>query len=215
MVTRPVDADARFTASAAHLTCRARRLLAGASLVLFPFVLSAQQAPHANAGNFRGGFGAPVLSVTRVAGQTAAFIGGRGAWILSDRFAIGAGAYSLIGEQVESHFLLGGAKTHLEYGYGGLELEYYLRSHDQTHATVQLLLGAGGANWSLGGSDPIDDDRFLITEPAVNLERNVSQHIRVAVGMAYRFVAGVDLIDLTSKDLGGPSLLVTCKLGAF
>ncbi|MFN8583433.1 MAG: hypothetical protein U0163_20960 [Gemmatimonadaceae bacterium] len=190
-------------------------VLAAVWLATVPAALQAQRRIVNEQTAASGGFGGPVIRVSRVAGEAALFVGARGAWLLNHRVAIGAGGYKLAGEQIESHFLLSGETTHLEYTYGGFELEYFLAPLEPNHASLSILVGVGGANWATKGRDKIDSDQFVVVEPGASLERRLASNVQVAAGVAYRIVGGARLTALTAKDLGGPTIALTCKIGVF
>ena len=112
-----------------------------------------------------------------------------------------------------------GNKPYLNFGYGGLELEYIIQSDNLVHFSVCTLIGAGGVsyrnslwnnnedgwnNWNSPG------DAFFVFEPAANVELNIISFFRINAGISYRLISGVNFDNLKNSDLGGLSgLFVT------
>jgi hypothetical protein len=100
--------------------------------------------------------------------------------------------------------------------YGGFEMEYIHKSDKLTHWTVHTLIGGGTAR--LRVHDPrstLESGRFYIVEPSLNVDVNITTWFRIGVGGGYRIVFGLDLEEVTSSDLCGPSGLIIFKFGSF
>jgi hypothetical protein len=200
--------------------------------VLIPTLALAQEETLLSGGVEHGGFGGPVVKVTRINGQDAVLVGGRGGWIINHTFVIGGGGYGLVTDVRPSvPGLLGQDKLML--GYGGLELEFILQSDRVVHLTVPILIGAGAVGYRNGywghGVDldlGIDNrfDTFFIVEPGVDLELNVVSFFRINAGLSYRHVSGIGVpTDITgsarplasNSDLRGVSWMIGFKFGSF
>ena len=97
-----------------------------------------------------GGFGGPVIKYTQIKGEPALLIGGRGGWIINHSFVIGGGGYGLVSDIEADNFLTFAPLEpipYLNFGYGGLELEYIIQSDKLMHFTVYTLIGAGGISY--------------------------------------------------------------------
>lgn len=166
-----------------------------------------------------GGFAGPVVKFTEIDGQFGVLVGGRGGWIINDSFVIGAGGYGLANEdQFDDYIDVRGDALRLIMGYGGLELEYINQPHEIAHVSLAVLVGAGGTVWEANRShrDRDEDiDAFFITEPALNVMLNVSEHFRIGFGASYRFVEDVELPGLRAEDISGPAGVLTFKFGGF
>lgn len=97
-----------------------------------------------------GGFGAVVMGITEVNGETAIMGGVRAAWLIDHRVAIGVGGYGLASRHV-GDVPADSLEQHVEMGYGGLEIGYILRPHAVVHGSALLLIGAGGQDTALIG----------------------------------------------------------------
>ncbi len=172
-----------------------------------------------------GGFGGPSLRITKINGETAVLVGGRGGWIINHVFMIGGAGYGLVTRNAAKTPGLLGEKD-LDVGYGGLEMEYYVNPNDLIHGSVRLLLGGGGVAYreDVMATSHRDMDGFFVAEPGVSINLNVTHFFRISAGASYRIVTGVDAptdilghpAPLTSNaDLSGPSALLTLKFGKF
>lgn len=165
-----------------------------------------------------GGFGGPVLKFGSFNGETAILVGGRGGWILNHSFIIGGGGYGLANDvkaKVPGPF----GERYLNFGYGGLELEYVSQSDRLIHFSFQTLIGAGGLGWRdhdvrVGMRDS-GGDSFFIVEPTIHATLNVTLCFRISGGMSYRFISGVQSQASSSPDLSGPSGVLTFRFGKF
>ena len=112
-------------------------------------------------------------------------------------------------------------RASLHGGYGGLLLEYTLFPQSKIHVSFPLTIGSGFVSHShhesLSDSASSQNDwthhkdshgdHFFVIEPGVKLEFNVVKHMRVGLGISYRFspernhlVSSPDLLNqLTGK----------------
>ena len=147
-----------------------------------------------------GGFGALVIKVGPVDGDAGIFVGGRGGWVINRTFVIGGGGYGF----TDMNYAPTGTQrdTGIAFGYGGLELEYLIASHKMIHGTVITHIGAGGFTVveRTSNGDYYGNGRGLysaacfVFEPSVNVEVNILSWLRLAVGVGYRFVTGIDAV---------------------
>ena len=164
-----------------------------------------------------GGFGGPVLKITEINDETGIMVGGRGGWIINHTFVIGGGGYGLAND-IKAKDVISVQKLYLDMGYGGLEMEYIINSSRLIHLSFHTLIGAGGINYEGRGGrfDYNDDpDAFFVAEPGANVMLNVTEFLRVGVGVSYRYINGVDLVGLKDTDLDGASANLTLKFGKF
>jgi hypothetical protein len=178
-----------------------------------------------------GGFGALVMKATPIKGDLGFMMGGYGGWLINHQFMIGGGGYGLVSNHrastvAENLYSPAGERLYVQFGYGGLMLEYICRPTKLVHLNFQALLGAGGVGYR---TDWYDDNYFeghhgtygrteavFVAEPAVNVELNITDWFRIHAGAGYRFVTGLDeLIGLENSDLSGVSGNLALKFGAF
>lgn len=146
-----------------------------------------------------GGFGAFVVKVGAIDGQTSVLFGGRGGWVINRTFVIGGGGYGFTDMMYHNQSSV--ADTGLSFGYGGLELEYLISSSNVVHATIMTLIGAGGLAVMRRSQFGMDNDyntvystSCFVFEPAVNIEVNILTWLRFGIGGGYRFVTGIDAV---------------------
>jgi len=167
-----------------------------------------------------GGFGGPVIKFTQVKGEPGVLVGGRGGWIINHSFVIGGGGYGLVNKiEANNDFL--GLRPYLNFGYGGVELEYIIQSDKLLHFTVCTLIGGGAVSYREHLWDDSWDewnspnDAFFVLEPSAGVELNIISFFRVNAGVSYRFISGAEFDDLKNKDLAGVSAFLTLKFGKF
>jgi hypothetical protein len=167
-----------------------------------------------------GGYGAPEVRFTRLAGHDAILVGARGGWIIDHAFVVGVAGFGSASRRVDAGQVLpSGRAAGLEFGYGGVDLGWVSRPGDRVHLTLGLLLGGGAVSFN----DParLDDgwigptDEFLVVEPSAALELRVTRSVRVAAGGGYRIVTGARSATVRSADLRAPAAGLTLKLGRF
>lgn len=183
-----------------------KRLLAIAVLLASASPTLAQERTLIRGGFESGGFGAPVVKFSQLDGEFALFVGGRGGWIINHTFVVGGGGYGLVND-IDTN---DDGVRDLEFGYGGLELEYVNSSDELIHFTVYLLIGGGG----LSGTT-VNEESVFVLEPALNGELNVTDYFRLHAGAGFRWVSGVDSPGLDSSDLSAFYAQVTLKFGTF
>jgi hypothetical protein len=133
-----------------------------------------------------GWFVSPTFATTGWGGALAYSPGLRGGIYLNRRLAIGLAVNGLANG--DSHL---GTNEGGNFGtYGGLLLQYVVQSNRLVHVTFESTMGDGRWCASDANSD-CAGKRFIVFEPAANLELNVARHVRFTTGVGYRFaVAG-------------------------
>lgn len=164
-----------------------------------------------------GGYGGPVVKIGQIQGKSGIFVGGQGGWIINHQFVLGGGGYGLTNdilmEDIEST-----EDLYLNFGYGGLFVEYIIAPKKLLHFTVNSLIGAGGVSFrdkDYEQTDSYDDDSFFVLEPGVSLALNLHKHIRITLGGTYRYITGVDLEGTSNSDLSCATFEVRLKFGSF
>lgn len=192
--------------------------IAGIVILLSVGIFSAfaQEETLINGSIENGGFGGPVLKIGSFNGEAAILVGGRGGWIVNHSFIIGGGGYGLAND-VKAKVAGPYGERFLNFGYGGVELEYISEPNRLINFSVQTLIGGGGLGWrdENGGMRNSDSDSFFIVEPGVNVTVNVTTYFRFSGGISYRFISGVQSPASSNPDLSGPSGVVTFRFGKF
>ncbi len=182
------------------------------------FSAFAQEETLINGQIENGGFGGPVLKVGSFNGETAILVGGRGGWIINHSFIIGGGGYGLAND-VKARVPGPYGERYLNFGYGGLELEYISEPNRLINFSFQTLIGGGGLSWRDPDMRPemrnSESDTFFIVEPGVNVTLNVTTYFRMSGGISYRYISGVQSPAASNPDLSGPSGVLTFRFGKF
>jgi len=159
--------------------------------------------------NENGGFGGPVLRAADINGNVQAMGGMRGAWLINHRYYLGGALYSVFNE-IE--------KTNLKLTYGGLWLGMIFEPAKLTNFSVDILLGGGDlrdGNYSTDNTFYGSRDSFLLAEPSVNVNLNLSKLTKLEFGLSYRFVTGSDKTRLSNSNLRGASFNIGLMIGVF
>jgi hypothetical protein len=162
-----------------------------------------------------GGWGAPIVQLSRVRDRAAVLAGGRGGWLIARRLTIGGGGCGLVTRIPAPPALQSAAgDNHLQLGYGGLWLEYAVQPLRFVHFTFGTLIGGGGLVLQENGST-LRDDQFFVLEPTAAVELNVSRSVRADLGVAYRWIVGARMPGVSQADVSGVSLVAVVKFGTF
>ncbi|MEE4116016.1 MAG: hypothetical protein V2I37_07600 [Marinilabiliaceae bacterium] len=171
-----------------------------------------------------GGYGAFWMGYSTVDDKHSLQFGGRGSWVLQHSFAIGFGGTGFINEY---HYdIVLDKDVFLAGGYGGIYLEPVIFPGSPVHLSFPVLLGAGGVSFVSHNdidwdSNYIEDyDAFLIVEPGVDIELNLTRFMRVGFGATYRFptsfnVGQSPVGNVDAESLRGMTYNLTFKFGKF
>ncbi|UCB52820.1 MAG: hypothetical protein JSV10_01645 [Candidatus Zixiibacteriota bacterium] len=164
------------------------------------------------------GFGAAVLKVCEIQGETGLFFGGRGGWVLNHTVVVGAGIYGLI-NRIKAKGIGPAGRHELSVTLTCLEFEYVVNSPKLIHYSFYAGIGGGNVEYidvqRHFDYDYDATDAFFVAEPGANVILNVTTFFRLAVGASYRFVSGVEKEGLRNSDFDGPSANLTLKFGKF
>jgi len=187
------------------------------ALLLITLPLLAQEETLVKGDIESGGFGGPVVKFGTFNGELGVLVGGRGGWIINHSFILGGGGYGLA-NNVRAKTLGPNGERYVNFGYGGLELEYIPQSDKLVHLSFMVLIGAGGVGWrdeDVGVSRNSEGDAFFIVEPAVHATLNVTKYFRISAGASFRVISGVNSDVSSNASLGGPSAVLTFRFGKF
>ena len=166
-----------------------------------------------------GGYGALSFGYTQIDGKDAFLMGARGSWIINHSFAIGLGGTSFINDVNYHNWRNNDLDYNLAGGYGGLYLEPILAHRLPVHISVPILFGVGAVaqvedhrDWTY---DDTRSDVFLVFEPSVELEFNMTRHFRLAGTIGYRFTSKIDMANTNSDVMEGANIGLVFKFGKF
>lgn len=186
-------------------------------IFLFTFLTYAQEQTLISGEIESGGFGSPVVKITKINGESAVLVGGRGGWIINHTFVLGGGGYGLVTNV--NAIITDSTHQYLQMGYGGIDLEHIISSNSLLHFSTGLLIGGGGVGYQDERDNFLKDSHrmnsFFILEPSVQTNLNVTHFFRIAAGISYRYVSGLKSTLTTNDDLSGPSAVLALKFGKF
>ena len=187
-------------------------------VILFYYPAMAQDETLIKGEVESGGYGAPIFKVGQINGATGVFVGGQGGWIINHSFVLGGKGYGL----VNNVDIEGSQNLKLDFGCGGVLLEYIFSSEKILHVVINTMIGAGGVryaekDYSNDYEDEVDynSSSFFVLEPGIYMVLNISSYFRIGAGITYRYVNGVEYENLTNADLSGVSGEIVFKFGSF
>lgn len=174
--------------------------------------------------NAFGGYGALSFRYGEIDNRDAFEFGARGAMIIGHMMAIGIGGAGFFTDVKYDQFTQ--EDLSLAGGYGGFFFEPIILPKYPVHVSFPILIGAGGLSVVSQDDDPFEDswdseasDAFMVIEPGIEVELNVTRFFRFAVGAHYRYTTDVDIndtnYDVPTDILRGFSGGVTFKFGRF
>jgi len=193
-----------------------KKIIIIALLLMTATGLMAQQQTLLSGDLQSGGFGGPVVKFTQMNDAFAVMVGGRGGWIINKTITLGGGGYGLS----NPIYLTNEEKYRIHMGYGGFELGFNMASDDLIHLSFHTLVGGGGfvvleKHYDDWDDDHGVDDAFFVVEPHLAVTLNLANNFRIEVGGSYRYINGVDDVDLKDSDFEGFSAHIGFKFGKF
>lgn len=188
-------------------------------LILLLFGFTQLQAQEGNeyktifGGNQMGGYGSFSIGYSMIDTSHALTFSARGGAILGNTLTMGLGGSGFVTEYKDNSNLT--KKGSLAGGYGGVFLELIVFGRSPVHLSFPILAGIGGAVYTTWENEGVEYSRvnavqdyasFLVVEPGVELEFNVTKFLRIAGYFNYRYTSD---IDLTAQNIaGGRTILV-------
>jgi hypothetical protein len=178
-----------------------------------------------------GGYGGPICKIGQINGSTGIFFGGQGGWIINHSLALGGKGYVLASPMDIKNL----QNISVGFACGGVLLEYIIASSKLLHFNIECMIGAGGVyndviNYAQY-HNPIEytGDAGLLLEPGFNLNLNITRYLRIAAGLTYRYMNGIeydagapytntignDYENISDSDLSGVSAQLVIKFGKF
>lgn len=181
--------------------------------------------------NHIGGYGAFGMRYTSIDSRDAFMFTGRGGIVLGHGVSFGITGTGFISESRYDARI--GDNTNIAGGYGGIYIEPIILPKFPVHLAFPITLGAGGIGYSINRYDSnnnwdtnwqdnwVDSRAFVIAEPGVEVEFNVTRFFRFAIGASYKFTSNIDIryndnSQIIPRDaLNGATVGVTFKFGSF
>jgi hypothetical protein len=175
--------------------------------------------------NAVGGYGAISMRYTQLEDRDAFVFGARGGIVMGHVVSLGLGGAGFFNDV---HYdATTGTDISLAGGYGGFFFEPVIMPKFPVHVSFPVLIGAGGvAIVSVDDDDDWDEsfksessDAYMVIEPGIEVELNITNFFRFCVGGYYRYTSNVDISDpqynIPTDILRGFSGGVTFKFGRF
>lgn len=171
-----------------------------------------------------GGYGAIWMGYSAIDQKNALQFGARGSWVIQHSFAIGFGGTGFLNEY---HYDVNlDQDVFLTGGYGGLYLEPILFPKSPVHLAFPVLIGVGGVSFvsyndEFWDSNFVEDyEGFIIVEPGVDIELNLTRFMRLGMGATYRLPAAFEFANnpntaAYARALKGFTYNLTFKFGSF
>jgi hypothetical protein len=137
-------------------------------------------------------------------------------WIINEKLTIGAQVHQLW-NNIEVDWTPSEEPLFLNFAYSGFRVSYIHLPHDLLHFEIYALYGVGLAGYrrqEFGDFDNVQDD-FQIIEPGVLIETNLTHFMRLGVDIAYDFIHGIELVDMTNADFTGMVWGASIKVGIY
>ena len=172
------------------------------------------------------GFGTFDMNLTSINNRFALLLGGHGGLIFNKKIILGFGGYGIT-TPAKFDGIDPAQPLEISGGYGGIMTGYIFSPLEVFHVSVPLFVGIGGLNVDEADFifDPdspfvdrtVENTMFVIIEPGIQLEVNLTRWFRIGMGLSYRMTEGVDLPrnQLTDKDVTGLSGNLSFKFGGF
>ena len=178
-----------------------------------------------------GGYGGPMCKIGKINNKTGVYFGGQGGWIINHSIVLGGKGYVL----VNPIDIIGLQNISVGFACGGVLMEYIFESYKLLHFNIECMIGVGVVyndvkNYSQPHT-PIDytDDIGFVLEPGFNFNLNVIKFFRIAVGVTYSYLSGIDYNagasyrdlsqdnyeNISDADLKGLSVQIVLKFGEF
>jgi hypothetical protein len=177
-------------------------------IVSFAYSNAEEETLFGNGEITHGGYGGPELKVTQINGEWGLAVGGRGGWIINSSLSLGGGGYGIVTKHLVDYDYSQdpNAEIRMNVGWGGAFIEYINSSNKVIHATANILIGAGGANYVIFDDGKWDDYKslnesssFFVIEPGITADINLFKFFRISLGASYRFVSGLELFNTDGK----------------
>ena len=178
------------------------------------------------------GYGGPQVKFTSINKELGVLVGGRGAWTINRTFSLGLAGYGLVTRQNVNYTDMYNTNltNNLNFGYGGLYLEYIYQPLEYIHFAGNVLIAGGAANYSdrnNWGNENYNNDldpirTYIVIEPTLAVEFNITRFFRISAEASYRWMDDVwdnnaftkskGLADINLKGFSGG---LTFEFGSF
>lgn len=168
-----------------------------------------------------GGYIGLTTGFTQIDGEVGFITGGRLGLILNHGFTIGLAGYGFFNDYRWDNTLQ--SNVNLQGGYGGIFIEPIIKPKFPIHLSFPVIMGVGGVEYVSDRYYYYDEwngyvedvDAYMLVEPGVELDLNITKFFRVSAGASYRYTSKVKIADFDKDLLHGISATLTLKFGWF
>jgi hypothetical protein len=168
----------------------------------------------------KGGFFSLNCGISNITDKQVLMIGLRFGSTLNHWFSYGLGG-SLLVSQITYDNIMSNKMVELEMGYMGLFVEPSIGPKMPFHVSFPILFGGGIASYNDKSYREnfnwvsVDHDFFYVIEPGAELEMNFMKHTRICLGLKYRIVSDLTLLNTKKDAFNGLIYGLTLKFGKF
>jgi hypothetical protein len=156
---------------------------------------------------------APEVKLNTIQGKTGTLIGGYGGVLINRTVLLGLTGGVNLGHPTVNYGYFGGIAQLIAYPgkilhMSGQLVVAYGTTKDYENPKSGLLDNF----WNISG------ERFMLTEPGVNVEVNLSERVTFVTGVSYRYVTGldpnneyIDITHVTNQDMSGINFNIGLK----
>lgn len=171
-----------------------------------------------------GGYGGIGVGYSLIDSRHALTFDARGGIILGHGISLGIGGSGFINEYKYNQQF--SKDVSMVGGYGGVYVEPILFPKLPVHLSFPILIGMGGAAYTTFVEDENGDftdennveetsSVFLVIEPSVELEFNLTNFFRLSAFLSYRFTSDLDMVNVPADALQSYSAGLRFKFGKF
>lgn len=167
----------------------------------------------------------PELKVSRMIKGYQLYTGFKGGMLFNDKIAIGLSGGGFVTETVFKYYYDQGDKDLLNTVmlYGGFNIDYIIQTNSPVQLSFPMLVGCAGVALfspdtiinTIADEKMIEGGVFIIYEPGINLEVNLTNFLRMGLGVGYRFAFRGDMDRLSPGDLSDFTFNLNFKFGSF
>lgn len=148
--------------------------------------------------NSVGGYGALSMQYSQIDNRDAFVFGAKGGILMGHMVSMGLAINGFFNDK---HYdPITGNNQHLAGGYGGFFFEPILLPKYPVHVSFPVLIGGGGIGIMNNNDNSWDNkwhseasDAFMVIEPGIEVEMNITRFFRFCVGAHYRYTTDVQI----------------------
>lgn len=156
-----------------------------------------------------GGYGGISFGYTKINNEDTFISGIRGGWVIDHGLVLGLAGYGFGNgmNNMSGNTGEGG----LAGGFGGLLIEPIIWPKSPAHVSFPVLIGAGGITWieDYNYWEPYDNNvaAYFVFVPGAELELNIVNFFRIAIGVNYRFTPDIALYNRNGNLVVSPDVM--------